>query len=61
VGDRGARRTVGSFDVATSAPASDNRLSAVVAALDRAANDAVSQVIERSAAVVAGAGARQAP
>jgi ABC-type uncharacterized transport system auxiliary subunit len=54
VGDRGARRTVGSFDVATSAPASDNRLSAVVAALDRAANDAVSQVIERSAGVVAG-------
>ncbi len=55
VGDRSGRKTVASFDVATSAPASDNRLGAVVAALDRAANEAITQVIERSAAAVAGA------
>jgi cholesterol transport system auxiliary component len=51
--DRGARRTLASFDIATSAPADANRMGAVVAALERAANDAISQVIERSAAAVA--------
>ena len=56
VGNRNNRTTVASFDVATSAPAADNRLGEVVAALDRAANDAVTQVIERTAGVVAGAG-----
>lgn len=57
VADRGARRTLASFDVATSAAAEANRMGAVVAALERAANDALTQVIERSAAAVAGAGA----
>lgn len=54
VGDRSARRTVAGFDVATSAPADDNHLAAVIAALDLAANEAITQVIERSTAAVAG-------
>jgi len=52
VGDRTARRTVASFNVETSAAASENRLSAVVAALDRAANEAITQVIERSSGAI---------
>lgn len=55
VGDRVARRTLANFDIVASAPADANRLGAVVAALDRAANEAITQVIERSAAAVSGA------
>jgi cholesterol transport system auxiliary component len=51
--DRGARRTLVSFDVATSAPAEANRRGAVVAALEQAANEAITQVIQRSASAVA--------
>jgi cholesterol transport system auxiliary component len=53
VGDRRSRTTLASFDVATSAVAADNRLGPVVAALEQAANQALTQVIERSAATVA--------
>jgi cholesterol transport system auxiliary component len=56
LGDRAGRATLASFDVATNVQADANRLGAVVAALERAANDAVTQVIERSAAAVAGKG-----
>jgi cholesterol transport system auxiliary component len=55
VGDRTARKTVTSFDIATSAKADTNRMSAVVAALERAGNDALTQVIERSATAMAAA------
>jgi len=58
VADRGARRTLGSFDVTTSVPADANRMGAVVAALERAANEAIDQVIERSTMALAVAGAR---
>jgi cholesterol transport system auxiliary component len=53
VGDRAERRTITSFDIATQAPASANRQGAVVEALERAANDALTQLIERSAAALA--------
>ena len=60
VGDRRTRTTLVNFDVATEAQAADNRLGPVVAALERAANDALTQVIERSAATVSQA-PRQGP
>ena len=61
MGDRRARTTLASFDVATSAAVSENRLGEVVAALEQAANEALTQVIERSAAAVAGAAVSRTP
>jgi cholesterol transport system auxiliary component len=59
VGDRRSRTTLASFDVATSAVAADNRLGPVVAALEQAANEALTQVIERSAVTVAERGGQR--
>ncbi|MET0292211.1 MAG: ABC-type transport auxiliary lipoprotein family protein [Steroidobacteraceae bacterium] len=53
VGDRSTRTTLASFDVTTESPATANRQGAVVEALERAANDAITQVIERSAGALA--------
>lgn len=53
VGHRRDRRTIVTFDVHTQSPAEANRLGAVVAALERAANEAMGQVIGRSAEALA--------
>jgi cholesterol transport system auxiliary component len=53
VGSRASRTTLASFDIATEARATDNRMGAVVEAMERAANDALTQAIERSAAALA--------
>ena len=53
VGSRATRTTLASFDIATEARASDNRMGAVVEAMERAANEALTQVIDRSATALA--------
>lgn len=53
VGDRRERTTLASFDAEAVVPAEANRLGAVVAALEQAANQALAQVIERSAEAAA--------
>lgn len=55
LGDRVGRRTLASFDAEAVVPAAENRLGAVVAAMERAANQALAQVVERSAAALAAA------
>ncbi len=53
LGSRASRRTLASFDIATEARATDNRMGAMVEAMEQAANAALTQAIERSAAALA--------
>lgn len=52
LGDRLDRHTIANFDVDVAVPASENRLGPVVVALERAANQALAQVIEKSTAAL---------
>lgn len=52
---RGTRETLANFDADVSVPASANRLASVVAALEQAAQQAMSEVVARSAAAAGAA------
>lgn len=53
LGDRLDRHTIANFDVEVAVPATENRLGPVVVALERAANQALAQLTEKTAAALA--------
>ena len=52
VGGAGDRRVLGSFDASARVTASDNRVTAVVAAYERAADAALAQIVESTSGLI---------